>query len=81
MQKTVEIVVGKALERPPLNSCGQYYKFYLPKDVIIIIIIIVIIIIIIDTNQYKLVNLNFKTRVPENIKSHIISNTYSSNNN
>ena len=78
MQKTVEIVVGKALERPPLNSCGQYYKFYLPKDVIIIIIIIII---IIDTNQYKLVNLNFKTRVPENIKSHIISNTYSSNNN
>ena len=77
MQKTVEIVVGKALERPPLNSCGQYFKFYLPKDVIIIIIII----IIIDTNQYKLVNLNFKTRVPENIKSHIISNTYSSNNN
>ena len=76
MQKTVEIVVGKALERPPLNSCGQYYKFYLPKDVIIIIIIIII-----DTNQYKLVNLNFKTRVPENIKSHIISNTYSSNNN
>ena len=68
MQKTVEIVVGKALERPPLNSCGQYFKFYLPKDVIIIIIII----IIIDTNQYKLVNLNFKTRVPENIKSHII---------
>ena len=77
MQKTVEIVVGKALERPPLNSCGQYYKFSLPKDVIIIIIII----IIIDTNQYKLVNLNFKTRVPENIKNHIISNTYSSNNN
>ena len=76
MQKTVEIVVGKALERPPLNSCGQYFKFYLPKDVIIIIIIIII-----DTNQYKLVNLNFKTRVPENIKSHIISNTYSSNNN
>ena len=73
MQKTVEIVVGKALERPPLNSCGRYYKLYLPKDAIIIIII--------DTNQYKLVNLNFKARVPENIKSHIISNTYSSNNN
>ena len=75
MQKTVEIVVGKALERPPLNSCGRYNKLYLPKDVIIIIIIII------DTNQYKLFNLNFKTRVPENIKSHIISNTYSSNNN
>ena len=63
MQKTVEIVVGKTFERPPLNSCGWYYKLYLPKDIII------------DTNQYKLVNLNFKIKVPENITSHIISNT------
>ena len=63
MQKTVEIVVGKTLERPPLNSCSRYYKLYLPKDIII------------DTNQYKLVNLNFKIKVPENITSHIISNT------
>ena len=62
MQKTVEIVVGKTLERP-LNSCGKYYKLYLPKDIII------------DTNQYKPVNLNFKIKVPENITSHIISNT------
>ena len=31
--------------------------------------------IIIDTNQYKPVNLNFKIKVPENITSHIISNT------
>ena len=62
MQKTVEIVVGKTLERPPLNSCGQYYKLYLPKDIVI------------DTNQCKLVNLNFKIKVPENIRSHIISN-------
>ena len=31
--------------------------------------------IIIETNQYKLVNLNFKIKLPENIKSHIISNT------
>ena len=31
--------------------------------------------VIIDTNQYKLVNLNFKTKVSENITSHIISNT------
>ena len=30
---------------------------------------------IIDTNQYKLVNLNFKIKVPENITSHIISYT------
>ena len=31
--------------------------------------------IIIDTNQYKLVNLNFKIKVPDNITSHIIPNT------
>ena len=63
MQKTVKIVIGKSLERPPLNSCGRYYKLYLPKDIIT------------DTNQYTLVNLNFKIKVPENITSHIISNT------
>ena len=63
MQNTVEIVVEKTLERPSLNSCGRYYKLYLPKDIII------------DTNQYKFVNLNFKIKVPENITSHIISNT------
>ena len=62
MEKTVEIVVGKTLERPPLNSCCRYYKLYLPKDIII------------DTNQYKLLNLNFKIKVPENTTSHIISN-------
>ena len=59
MQKIIEVVVEKTLERPPLNSCGRYYKLYLPKDIII------------DTNQYKLVNL----KVPVNITSHIISNT------
>ena len=63
MQNTVGIVVENTLERPSLNSCGRYYKLYLPKDIII------------DTNQYKLVNLNFKIKVPENITSHIISNT------
>ena len=63
LQKTGEIVVGKTLERPPLNSCGRYYKLYLPKDIII------------HTNQYKPVNLNFKMKVPENITSHFISNT------
>ena len=62
MEKRVEIVVGKTLERPPLNSCGPYYKLYLPKDIII------------DTNLYKLINLNFKIKVPENSTSHIISN-------
>ena len=62
MQKTVEIVAGKTLERP-LHSYGRYYKLYLPKDIII------------DTNQYKLVNLNFKMKVIENITGHIISNT------
>ena len=61
MQKAIEIVVGKTLERAPLNR--RYYKFYLPKDIVI------------DTNQYKLVNLNFKIKVPENIMSHIIWNT------
>ena len=63
MQETVEIVVGKILERPPLNSCGRYYKLYMPKYIII------------DTSQYKLVNLNFKIKKPENIMSYIISNT------
>ena len=63
MQKTVEVVVGKTLKRPPLNSCSRYYKLCLSKDIII------------DTNQYKLVNLNFKIKVPENIASHIIWNT------
>ena len=63
MQKIIEVVVEKTLERPPLSSCGRYYKLYLPKDIII------------DTNQYKPVNLNFKIKVPENITSHIISNT------
>ena len=61
MQKATEIVVGKTLERPPLNS--RYYKLYLPKDIVI------------DTNQYKPVHLNFKIKVPENIMSHIIWNT------
>ena len=58
MQKTVEIAVGKTLERPPLKKCGRYYKLYLPKDIVI------------DTNQYKL-----EIKVPENITSHIVSNT------
>ena len=31
--------------------------------------------ITIDTNQYKLVKLNFKIKVPDNTMSHIISNT------
>ena len=30
--------------------------------------------IIIDTNHYKLVNLNFRIKVPDNIISHVISN-------
>ena len=58
MQKTVEIVVGKTLERSPLNKWGRYYKLYLPKDIVI------------DTNQYKR-----EIKVPENITSHIASNT------
>ena len=59
MQKTVEIVVVKTLD----NSCRQCYKHYLPKDIII------------GTNQYKLVDLKFKIKVPDNITSFIISNT------
>ena len=62
MQKAVEIVVEKTFERPPLKSCSPYHKLYLPKDIII------------DTNQYKLVNLDFNIKVPENITNHIISN-------
>ena len=67
MQKAVELVVGKTFDRRPLNSCGWYYKLYLPKDIII------------DANQYKLVNLNFKIKMPGNITSHIFQIHYSSN--
>ena len=63
MQKTVEIVAGKTLERPPLNICGRYYKIYLPKDIII------------DSSINLLTWFNFKINVPENITSRIISNT------
>ena len=63
MQKTVELAVGKTLERPPLHSCGRYYKLYLPKGITV------------DTNRYKLVNLSFIIKVPDNIISYIISNT------
>ena len=69
MQKIIEVVVEKTLERPPLNSCGRYYKLYLPKDIII------------DTNQYKLVNLNFKIKVPEKLRAILFQIHYSSNNN
>ena len=63
MQKTVEIFVGQKLERHPLNSCGRYYRLYLPEEITI------------DTNQYKQINLIFKIKLSDNVVSHIISNT------
>ena len=35
MQKTVEIIVEQKLERPPLNTCGRYYRLYLPEEITI----------------------------------------------
>ena len=63
MQKTVEIIVGQKLERTPLNTCCRYYRLYLPEEIAI------------DTNQCKHINLNFKIKLPDNVVSHIVSNT------
>ena len=64
MQKAVQIVVGKTLERPPLNSCGQYYKLYLQKDIVI------------DKNQYKCVNSARKYYEPYYFKDNIQATTF-----
>ena len=58
MEKTIEIRVGKKLEIPPFNNTGCYYKLYLPEDIYL------------NPNQYKLVDLNFKIKVPyENLST------------
>ena len=31
--KTVEIIVKKSYERPPLNTSGKYFKLYIWKDI------------------------------------------------
>ena len=61
--KTVEIIVKKSLEQPPLNTSGKYFKFYLPNDSVI------------RENQQKQINLNFQIKVPDNIIHQIISTT------
>ena len=64
MQKTVEIVVGKTLERPPLNSCDLLSTF----AVDIINFICKKILLLTKTSINPLI-------VLENITSHIISKT------
>ena len=59
--KTVEIIVKKSLERPPLNISGKYFKLYLPNDDVI------------RENQQKQINLNFQIKAPDNITHQIVS--------
>ena len=61
--KTVEIIVKKLLEQPPLNTSGKYCKLYLPNDIDI------------SENEQKQINLNFQIKVPDNIIHQIISTT------
>ena len=61
--KTVEIIVKKSLERPPLNISGKYFKLYLPNDDVI------------RENQQKQINLNFQIKAPDNITHRIVSTT------
>ena len=61
--KTVEIIVKKSLERPPLNISGKYFKLYLPNDDVI------------RENQQKQINLNFQIKAPDNITHQIVSTT------
>ena len=63
MLKTVEIIVKKSLERPPLNISGKYFKLYLPNDDVI------------RENQQKQINLNFQIKAPYNITHQIVSTT------
>ena len=67
MQKTVEIIVGQKLERPPLNTCCRYYRLYLPDEIAI------------DTNQCKDINLNFKIKLPDNVAAILFQTHYSIN--
>ena len=61
--KTVEIIVKKSLEQPPLNTTSQYFKLYLPNDIVI------------RENEQKQINLNFQIKVLDNIIHQIISTT------
>ena len=61
--KTVEVIVKKSLERPPLNISGKYFKLYLPNDDVI------------RENQQKQINLNFQIKAPDNITHQIVSTT------
>ena len=67
MQKAVEIIVGKKLERPPLNTCCRYYRLYLPEEIAI------------DTNQCKDINLNFEIKLPDNVATILFQTHYSIN--
>ena len=61
--QTVEIIVNKKLERPPLSIYGKYFKLYLPSDIVI------------KDNQCKRISLNFKIKLPDNIISEVIPST------
>ena len=61
--KTVEIIVKKSLEQPPLNTPSKYFKLYLPNDIVI------------RENEQGQINLNFQIKVPGNIIHQIISTT------
>ena len=63
VEKRIEITVGKKLEIPPFNNTGRYHKHYLPENTYA------------NPNQYKLVDLNFKIKVPDENLSQVISDT------
>ena len=58
---TVEIIVKKSYERPPLNTSRKYFKLYLPNDIVM------------RENQQKQINLTIQIKVPDNILNQIIS--------
>ena len=60
MIQTVEVIVNKKLERPPLSIYGKYFKLYLPDDIVI------------KENQCKQISLNLKIKLPDNIIYKII---------
>ena len=60
-RKTVEIIVKKSLEQPPLNTSGKHFKLYLPNDIDI------------RENEQEKINLNFQIKVPGNIVHQVIS--------
>ena len=61
--QTIEIIVNKKIERPPLSIYGKYFKLYLPDDIVI------------KENQCKQISLNFKIKLPDNIIYKIIPTT------